>query len=147
MHRNDRFAELESVVALSMLVKNYKISVKQEPQFSGETVDQTRARIFQMVIGVTQTYVTTSMSPFNWHQYRIQPKTCSTRFYQACLAFPTSTYLAKDNYQHHSIIPTSCESWLDQRPLLSDSCAISIIIWRWRVRLRHILTVTNPATF
>ena len=65
MHRNDRFAELESVAALSMLVKNYKISVKQEPQFSGETVDQIRARIFQMVIGVTQTYVTTSMSPYN----------------------------------------------------------------------------------
>ena len=65
MHRNDRFAELESVVALSMLVKNYKISIKQEPQFFGETVEQTRARIFQMVIGVTQTYVTTSMSPFN----------------------------------------------------------------------------------
>ena len=57
MHRNDRFAELESVVALSMLVKNYKISIKPEPQFSGETVEQTRTRIFEMGIGLTQTYV------------------------------------------------------------------------------------------
>lgn len=64
----DRFAELESMVVLAMMVKNYKISVKQEPQFANETVEQTRARIFELTYGVTQTYVFNLTSCITKHQ-------------------------------------------------------------------------------
>ena len=64
----DRFAELESMVVLAMMVKNYKISVKQEPQFANETVEQTRARIFELTYGVTQTYVFNLTSYITKHQ-------------------------------------------------------------------------------
>ncbi|KAK7682024.1 hypothetical protein QCA50_014988 [Cerrena zonata] len=50
-----RFAELESMVVLAMIIKNYKITIKEEPQFAGETLEQTKERIFQLTFGVTQT--------------------------------------------------------------------------------------------
>ena len=45
------------MVALAMMIKNYKITITEEPQFAGETVEQTQARIFELTHGVTQTYV------------------------------------------------------------------------------------------
>lgn len=43
--RVHRFAELESVVALTMILQKYMITVKEEPEFAGETFEQRRERI------------------------------------------------------------------------------------------------------
>jgi hypothetical protein len=40
-----RFAETEGIVILTMLVMRYKIQVKEEPQFAGETFEQRKARV------------------------------------------------------------------------------------------------------
>jgi len=40
-----RFAEVESIVALTMVVAKYKITVKEEPQFASETFQQRRDRV------------------------------------------------------------------------------------------------------
>lgn len=42
-----KFAETEAVASLTMLVSRYKISVKEEPQFAKETVEQRKARILK----------------------------------------------------------------------------------------------------
>jgi hypothetical protein len=40
-----RFAETEGVAILTMLVSKYKIEIKEEPEFSGETFEERYARI------------------------------------------------------------------------------------------------------
>lgn len=40
-----------------MMIKNYKISIKEEPQFAGETFEQRKERVFELTYGITQTYV------------------------------------------------------------------------------------------
>jgi len=40
-----RFFETEAIVVLTMLVSKYKISIKEEPEFSGETFEERYARI------------------------------------------------------------------------------------------------------
>lgn len=42
-----RFAELESVVALTMILQKYKVTVKEELEFAGETFEQRRERILK----------------------------------------------------------------------------------------------------
>ncbi|PVF97229.1 cytochrome P450 [Serendipita vermifera] len=42
-----RFAEVESIVVLCMLVRNYRISIKEEPQYAGETFEQRYKRVFK----------------------------------------------------------------------------------------------------
>jgi len=48
-----RFAELESIVAITMLVKKYKITVKEEPRFAGETFEQRKERVLKAKNGLT----------------------------------------------------------------------------------------------
>lgn len=50
-----RFAELETIVAIAMLVKKYKITVKEEPEFAGETFEQKKARVLMAKNGLTLT--------------------------------------------------------------------------------------------
>ncbi|CAG8745443.1 3264_t:CDS:2, partial [Acaulospora colombiana] len=50
-----RFAEVESLVVLSMLVRNYRISIKEEPQFAGETFKQRYERVFKVNDSLTLT--------------------------------------------------------------------------------------------
>ncbi|PVF97230.1 cytochrome P450 [Serendipita vermifera] len=50
-----RFAEVESLVVLSMLVRNYRISIKEEPQFAGETFKQRYDRVFKVNDSLTLT--------------------------------------------------------------------------------------------
>lgn len=45
------------MVVLAMIVKNYKIAVKEEPQFAGETLEQRKERLFQVTFAITQAYV------------------------------------------------------------------------------------------
>ncbi|KAH9485051.1 Cytochrome P450 monooxygenase 124 [Psilocybe cubensis] len=42
-----RFFETEGIAVLTMLVSRYKISIKQEPQFAGETIEQCKERVFR----------------------------------------------------------------------------------------------------
>lgn len=53
----NRFAELESIVALAMFVSRYKIEIKEEPQFAGETFEQRKERILATVPRLTLTWV------------------------------------------------------------------------------------------
>ncbi|KAL0569614.1 hypothetical protein V5O48_012340, partial [Marasmius crinis-equi] len=52
-----RFSEIENVAVLSVLVKNYKISVTEEPQFKSESLVERRERILNAVFGFTHTPV------------------------------------------------------------------------------------------
>ena len=52
-----RFFETEGIAILTMLVSRYKITVKEEPQFAGETFEQRKARIFRVTAGLTLTCV------------------------------------------------------------------------------------------
>ena len=40
-----RFSEIEAVVVITMLVLRYKIEVKEEPEFAGETFEERYTRI------------------------------------------------------------------------------------------------------
>ncbi|KIP05980.1 hypothetical protein PHLGIDRAFT_119388 [Phlebiopsis gigantea 11061_1 CR5-6] len=50
-----RFFETEGIAILTMLVSRYKIAVKEEPQFAGETLEQRQARILRAKAGLTLT--------------------------------------------------------------------------------------------
>lgn len=50
-----RFSETEGIAILTMLVSRYKIELKQEPQFSGETFEVTKSRILACKPGITIT--------------------------------------------------------------------------------------------
>ncbi|CAL1699322.1 unnamed protein product [Somion occarium] len=52
-----RFAELESLVALSMIIMRYKLTIKPEPEFEHETFEQRKARILKVTQGITITPV------------------------------------------------------------------------------------------
>ncbi|KAI0078339.1 614 534 cytochrome P450 [Panus rudis PR-1116 ss-1] len=52
-----RFAELESLVVLSMFFLKYKITVKEEPQYANETWEEKRARVLRVTQGITITPV------------------------------------------------------------------------------------------
>jgi hypothetical protein len=40
-----RFGETEAIAAINMLVSKYKVEVKEEPGFAGETFEERYARI------------------------------------------------------------------------------------------------------
>ncbi|KAL0062629.1 hypothetical protein AAF712_010466 [Marasmius tenuissimus] len=48
-----KFFETEGIAILTILISNYKISLKEEPQFVGETTEQKKARIFATKPGIT----------------------------------------------------------------------------------------------
>ena len=48
-----RFFETEGIAILTMLVSQYKIEVKEEPEFSGETFEERYARITAFDQGLT----------------------------------------------------------------------------------------------
>ncbi|KAI0763709.1 cytochrome P450 [Irpex lacteus] len=52
-----RFSETEATVILAMLVSRYRIEVKEEAQFSGETFEQRKERILKARPGLTLTPV------------------------------------------------------------------------------------------
>ena len=51
------FFETEGIAILTMLVSRYKIEVKEEPEFSGETFEERKERVLRFKRGVTTTYV------------------------------------------------------------------------------------------
>ncbi|KAF8183648.1 cytochrome P450 [Pholiota molesta] len=50
-----KFAETEGIAILTMLVSHYKIVVKDEPEFAGETFEQRKARVLACRAGLTIT--------------------------------------------------------------------------------------------
>ena len=52
-----RFSETVAVAALTMLVSRYKITVKEEPQFTGETFEERKTRVLKCWNGLTLTWV------------------------------------------------------------------------------------------
>ncbi|KAG7093386.1 hypothetical protein E1B28_007067 [Marasmius oreades] len=48
-----KFFETEGIAILTMLVSRYKITLKDEPQFAGETMEEKKARAFTTKIGIT----------------------------------------------------------------------------------------------
>jgi len=48
-----RFFETEGIAIMTMLVSKYKISVKEEPEFTGETFEERYARITAFKQGLT----------------------------------------------------------------------------------------------
>jgi hypothetical protein len=53
----DRFAETEAVAVLSLFVSQFKMTIKEEPQFAAETFEQRKTRILSARIGLTTTWV------------------------------------------------------------------------------------------
>ena len=45
---SDRFFETEGIAVLAMLVSQYKIAIKEEPQFAGETFEEKKSRILSV---------------------------------------------------------------------------------------------------
>jgi len=50
-----KFFETEGIAVLTMLVSRYKISIKEEPQFAGETIGQRKERVFRTRNALTLT--------------------------------------------------------------------------------------------
>lgn len=50
-----RFTETESVAVLTMIVRNYRVGVLDEPQFAGESEEQRRERVLRSKSGVSST--------------------------------------------------------------------------------------------
>ena len=48
-----RFADTEGIAVIIMLVSRYKIEVKEEPEFAGETFEERYARITAFDHGIT----------------------------------------------------------------------------------------------
>ncbi|OBZ67577.1 hypothetical protein A0H81_12404 [Grifola frondosa] len=48
-----RFSETEAVAILSLIVSRYKVEVKEEPQFAGETFEQRRERLLKCGSSIT----------------------------------------------------------------------------------------------
>jgi hypothetical protein len=48
-----RFFETEGIAIMTMLVSRYKIEVKEEPEFAGETFEERYARITAFNQGLT----------------------------------------------------------------------------------------------
>ena len=61
-----RFFETEAVVILAVLLSRYKIDIKEEPQFAGETFEEKKTRILTAKEVLTLTYVS-SQCLFAWH--------------------------------------------------------------------------------
>jgi hypothetical protein len=52
-HEVFRFFETEGIAIMTMLVSRYKIEIKEEPEFAGETFEERYARITSFDQGLT----------------------------------------------------------------------------------------------
>ena len=50
-----RFFETEGIAVMTMMVSKYKIEIKEEPEFAGETFEERYARITAFKDGLTTT--------------------------------------------------------------------------------------------
>ena len=54
---SSRFTETEAIAVLTLTILRYKVTVKEEPQFAGETFEQRKERVLHSKNMVTLTYV------------------------------------------------------------------------------------------
>ena len=47
------FSETESIAVLTLLISRYRVEVRREPRFAGETFEQTKARLLKSKLSVT----------------------------------------------------------------------------------------------
>ena len=52
-----RFGETEGTAVLAMLVSQYKITIKEEPQFADETFEERKSRVLSAHLALTLAYV------------------------------------------------------------------------------------------
>ena len=52
---HSRFFETEGIAILTLLISRYKIEVKEEPQFAGESFEARKDRILAAKTGITLT--------------------------------------------------------------------------------------------
>jgi hypothetical protein len=45
LHTSSRFSETEAIAVINMIVSRYRIEVKEEPEFAGETFKERYARV------------------------------------------------------------------------------------------------------
>jgi hypothetical protein len=59
-----RFAEVEATVALSMLVRNYRIEIQVDPRFAGETFEERRSRVlaFRNILSLTPKHIPVTLT-------------------------------------------------------------------------------------
>ena len=55
LRSSSRFSEIESIAVITMLVSRYKIEIKEEPEFAGETFEERYARITAFKQALTST--------------------------------------------------------------------------------------------
>ncbi len=55
LHTTSRFSETEGIAVINMLVSRYRLEVKEEPEFAGETFEERYARItaFDQILTTT----------------------------------------------------------------------------------------------
>jgi hypothetical protein len=52
-HTVFRFFETEGIAVMTMMVSKYKIEIKEEPKFAGETFEERYARVTAFTEGLT----------------------------------------------------------------------------------------------
>ena len=52
-----RFFETESIAVITMMISKYRVEIKEEPEFIGETFEERFARITDSKVFLTTTYV------------------------------------------------------------------------------------------
>ena len=68
-----RFFETESIAAITMMILKYRVEVKEEPEFIGETFEQRFARIMTSEQLLTNTYALSSLSCFPRPEFSFSP--------------------------------------------------------------------------
>ena len=62
MHLFVRFFETEGLAVMTMMVSKYKIEIKEEPEFAGETFEERYARVTASRESLTTTQVKSIIS-------------------------------------------------------------------------------------
>ena len=68
-----RFFETESIAVIAMMILKYRIEVKEEPEFIGETFEERFARITASKIYLTNTYANDLTSSLGMPEFSCSP--------------------------------------------------------------------------
>ena len=75
-HTVSRFFETEGIAVMTMIVSKYKIEIKEEPKFAGETFEERYARVTAFKEGLTTLLV---MSTAYSHRHFMESPSRPTR--------------------------------------------------------------------
>ena len=71
-----RFFETESIAVITIMMLKYRVEIKEEPEFIGETFEQRFARITSSENYLTNTYATYSLFCFDGLSSLTDPIAC-----------------------------------------------------------------------